>query len=109
MSRRVFIGLIGGVAISQPRLLAAQQLDRRRRICVLLDFAPEHPEAPVRLAAFEAALRDAGLNPGRNLSIDYRWGTTDPQRMRKDAAELLALTPNVMLIGATPTMAAVRR
>ena len=49
-------------------------------------------------------LQELGWTVGRNVRIDYRWGAgNDPDRMRKYAAELLALAPDVVLAATAPT------
>src|SRR5262249_49377539 len=54
--------------------------------------------APVsRVLAFAQALAQSGWTEGRNVRIDIRWGATDPERIRRYAAELVALAPDVIL------------
>jgi hypothetical protein len=65
--------------------------------------------APARLAAFAQGLADLGWTIGRNLRIDYRWAGGDPERIRKDAEELVALTPDLILSSGTPTVAALQK
>jgi putative ABC transport system substrate-binding protein len=54
-------------------------------------------------------LRDVGLTEGRNVKLDYRWGANDVERLRAFASELVALTPDVLLAGSTPPLAALRQ
>src|SRR5262245_42432095 len=56
-----------------------------------------------------AGLQELGWTVGRNVQIDYRWGSPDADRIRKDAAELLVLAPDVILSSATPTVGALQQ
>jgi putative tryptophan/tyrosine transport system substrate-binding protein len=105
MRRREFITLLGGAAAAWP-LAAHAQSERVRRVGVLMHTTSDEPEAQARLAAFLQELRETGWSVGRNLRIDTRWGGgSDGVRLRKDAAELVALGPDVVLagVGATTT------
>jgi ABC-type uncharacterized transport system substrate-binding protein len=95
--RREFITLICGAAASWPVLAGAQQRDRMRRIGVLTPFAADDAEGNARLTAFAQALQQLGWTVGQNVRIDYRWGLGNAETMRKPAAELVALAPDVIL------------
>jgi putative ABC transport system substrate-binding protein len=74
-----------------------------RRIGVLMPLAADDPEAQTRLGAFLQGLQQLGWTIGRNLRVDFRWGAGNVGAMRKYAAELVALTPDVLLgPGTTP-------
>jgi putative tryptophan/tyrosine transport system substrate-binding protein len=109
MNRRECIALLGGAGATWPLAARAQQPDRVRRIGVLMNLTADDPEAPARIAAFAQGLADLGWTIGRNLRLDYRWGAGDAERIRKDAAELVALAPDVILSSGTPTVAAVQQ
>src|SRR5499427_7109076 len=99
MRRRNFIALLGG-AVAWPLAARAQQSGERvRRIGVLMPLAEDDPEGQSRLRAFVQGLQQSGWTDGRNLRIDNRWGAGDAERIRKYAAELAALTPDVILAG----------
>ena len=101
MRRREFISLLGGAA-AWPLTARAQQGERMRRIGVLMDLAENDPEGQVRIAAFLQGLAQLGWTDGRNARIDIRWPAGDYDRIRKYAAELVALPPDVVLAtGAT--------
>jgi putative ABC transport system substrate-binding protein len=101
--RREFIGLLGGAAASWPLAARAQQGERVRRIGVLLPAVADDPEWQARVGAFLQALALLGWTIGRNLRIDIRWATTNAGEIRRHAAELAALAPDVILAGgATP-------
>jgi len=97
MRRREFIVLVGGAVAAWPLTAHAQQSERVRRIGVLMNLAENDPETQARRTAFLKALQELGWSEGRNLQIDYRWGVGDPDRHRKNAAELVALAPDVIL------------
>jgi ABC-type uncharacterized transport system substrate-binding protein len=102
--RREFITLLGGAAAAWPGVAHAQQQpERMRRIGVLMNTAADEPESQARLAAFMQGLQELGWAVGRNLRIDYRWSPGDLARLRKDATELVALQPEVILSGVGPT------
>ena len=104
MQRREFITLLGGVAAGWPLAARAQQPERVRRIGVLMYLAADDTEGQARLAAFTQALKQLGWSDGGNLRIDTRWATADD--IRRHAAELAALAPDVLVAGnGTPTVA----
>src|SRR5262249_4724026 len=102
MRRRAFITLLGGAA-AWPLAMRAQQGESVRRIGVLMNTGADEPESQARLAAFMQGLQELGRAVGRNLRIDYRWSPGDLARLRKDAEELIALRPEVILAGVGPT------
>jgi len=108
MQRREFITLLGGAAAAWPRAARAQQADRMRRVGVLESRAADDPEGRARLAVFAQGLRELGWTEGRNVRIDYRWGTVDADRYRTYAAELVALAPDVILASASVSVAALQ-
>jgi putative ABC transport system substrate-binding protein len=96
MKRREFIALLCGVATC-PVPARAQQPERMRRVGVLVSLTAEDAEAQARLAAFRQGLQQLGWTEGRNLRIDMRFGEGDLERIRKNAAELVRLAPDVIL------------
>jgi putative ABC transport system substrate-binding protein len=97
MRRRDFITLLGGAAANWSLAARAQQVNRIRRIGVLMNFAADDPESMARIGAFLQGLQELGWLVGRNVAIEYRWSSGDTDRVRRDAAELVALTPDVIL------------
>ncbi len=97
MRRREFITLLGGAAAAWPLAARAQQPERMRRIGVLMNLAADDPEAQARIAAFLQGLQELGWTDGRNVRIDTRWAAGDADRIRRYAAELVALAPDVIL------------
>jgi putative tryptophan/tyrosine transport system substrate-binding protein len=102
MKRRDFITLLGGAAASWPLAARAQQVERMRRIGVLIASADGDAESQARMAAFHQGLAQLGWSDGRNVRIDSRWATTNADDLRRHAAELAALVPD-LLVAATGT------
>src|SRR4051794_26959510 len=97
LRRRELIALLGGAAAVWPLATRAQQPNRMQRIGVLIEYAENDPEGQSRLVPFREGLRKLGWADGGNVRIDYRWGAGDPDRIRVFAAELVGLTPDVIL------------
>lgn len=106
MRRRDFIRIIAGSAVGWP-LVAQAQLDRIRRVGVLIGIPENDPETKSRIRAFRLGMRDAGWIEGRNIEIEYRYAT-DRDGIKKHVAELIRLAPDVILANSTPVMAALR-
>ena len=103
MRRREFIILAGGAAASWPLAVRAQQKERVRRVGVLIGGAADDPAGRVRIAAFLQGLQQLGWAVGRNVQIEYRWAAGSADDLRKYAADLVALAPEVIFTaGATP-------
>jgi putative ABC transport system substrate-binding protein len=97
MRRREFITFVGSAAVVWPLAVRAQQAGGMRRIGMLLTLTSDDPETKEGLAAFRQGLAQLGLEDGRNVQIEYRTGTQgDADRIRKYAAELIALAPDVI-------------
>ena len=95
MRRREFIKIAAGSAVTWPLVAHAQQPDRVRKIGVLMPLLADDEEAQVRIATFQQELQQLGWTIGRNVRIDIRWGTAVD--VRKQAAELVALAPDVIV------------
>jgi putative ABC transport system substrate-binding protein len=108
--RREFIAVLGGAAASWPIAARAQQPERMRRIGVLMNSSATDSEGKARFAAFLQGLQQLGWTDGRNVRMDIRWGATgDIDGIRKYAAELVALSPDVILATTTPSIAALQQ
>src|SRR5262245_60166330 len=99
MRRREFVELLGGAAAATALPFAGrvQPCTRVRRISVAMPFVEDDPQAKARIGAFVEALQKLGWSEGRDVLLQSRWnlGTTD--RAHKDATELVALAPDVIL------------
>jgi ABC-type uncharacterized transport system substrate-binding protein len=97
IGRRKFLATLGGAAVTWPLAARAQQGERVRRMGVLMGMTADDPESQVRLAAFAQGLQQLGWTVGQNIQIDYRWGGGNAEMMRKNATELIALAPDIIL------------
>jgi ABC transporter substrate binding protein len=97
MKRRAFITLLGGAVAGLPLAARAQQPGGRRRLAVLMATAADDPESRKRLFALLQSMQQLGWVEGRNLRIDIRWAAGNTDDTRKYAAELIALTPDIIL------------
>ena len=109
LRRREFITLLGGVAAAWPLAARGQQGERKRRIGVLMNLAADDPQLLVRVTAFVQGLQELGWTVGRNLLIDYRWGAGDIEHIRRYAAELVALSPDIILAATATVIAALQQ
>src|SRR5262245_27888936 len=97
MKRRDFITVLGG-ATAWPLVTRAQQSDPMRRIGVHLGFKEGDPEAQPLVVAFQQGLQEFGWADGRNIRLDYRWATSDPERVRTQATELVQSAPDAIVV-----------
>jgi putative ABC transport system substrate-binding protein len=97
MKRREFMTLVGAVATSWSVAARAQQGERTRRIGVLWGVSLNNPDVEARYAAFRQGLQQLGWTEGRNLRIDIRSASGKAADVRKNAVELVALAPDVIL------------
>jgi hypothetical protein len=94
MKRREFITLLGGSAV-WPLAARAQQSDRMRHIAVLMNAA-KNPEQQANIEAFLQVLQQLGWVDGRNVRIETRWAGGQAVDIRRQAADLAALAPDVI-------------
>ena len=106
MRRRDFIAGLGG-AMAMP--FAARAQERVRRVGMIMNATAEETEAQSYVAAFQQGMQESGWSVGRNLRIDLRWGGADTDRMRRYAAELAALSPDVMIAAGGVVVTAIHR
>src|SRR3954451_13778192 len=99
MRRREFISLLGGAVAAWPVAGGAQQLERMRRIGVLMASAADDLISQARFAAFVQGMSRLGWTDDRNVRIDTRWATTNADDLRRHAAEMAALAPEVLVAG----------
>jgi putative ABC transport system substrate-binding protein len=103
MKRREFIALLAA-APAWPFAAAAQQRERMRRIGVLINFPADDLEGQARNAALLQGLQQFGWSVGSNMRIDIRWGVGDANRSRKEAEELVASAPDVIVASGTTSL-----
>src|SRR5262245_59306012 len=100
LKRRDFLMVLGGAA---ARPIAARGQERVRRVDVLMNTTPDEPDSQARITALAQGLQEAGWVVGRNLRIDTRWSSGSRARLRKEAADLVAAGPDVIVAGVGPT------
>jgi len=108
MRRREFIKVIGGAAATWPVAVRAQLTERMRRIGVLMTTSLGDPETQVRTKAFLQGMQELGWTEGRNIRFDVRWDGGTADAARKAAAELVALSPDVILASGVVSLAALQ-
>src|SRR5262245_32282893 len=105
MNKREFITLFGGAA-AWPLAARAQQREKVRLIGILLPATADNREFQARLGAFLQGLQQSGWSIGRNVQIDTRWATAKADEIRRHAAELAALAPDVIVAHGASTVGA---
>jgi putative ABC transport system substrate-binding protein len=110
MKRRTFMTGLAGTAAGWPLLAArAQQRERPRRIGVLMGLTADDQESQARLAAFSQGLQQAGWTIGQNALVEYRWSGGSAENMRKYAAELTTLGPDIILAHSSAAVAPLKQ
>ncbi len=107
MRRREFITLLGGSA-AWPLAARAQTSSRIRRIAWMDSFREDDPNAKARVKAFLQVMMQLGWEVDNNLAIHYRWNLFDVESARLAGAEILNLSPDVILCGGTPSALAMQ-
>ena len=108
MRRREFITVLGGAAL-WPLAAYTQQLERMRRVGVLITFPENDPLSQTIVTAFAEALGRFGWVEGKNIRVDYRFAAGDPALFKTYAAELVGLSPDAILASTPQAVAAVRQ
>ena len=104
MRRREFITLLGGAVTAWSVRARGQPGVGMRLIGVLLPIAKDDPEYQPWLTAFRQTLQELGWVDGRNMRMDIHWATANHAEIRKQAAELVALAPDVILAHGASTV-----
>ncbi len=92
-----------------PLAVRAQQPEQMRRVGALMPFPENDPVTRASVKAFVGGLAQLGWAEGKNIQIDYRFAAGNPTLFENYAAELVRLSPDVMLAGNTPAVAALRQ
>jgi putative ABC transport system substrate-binding protein len=100
LGRRGFVAALSGAA-AWPLAGYAQVPERMRRVGVLILFAQSDPMGQASIAAFTQALGRFGWVEGKNIRIDSRFAGGDPALFKTYATELVGLSPDVLLAGAS--------
>jgi putative ABC transport system substrate-binding protein len=109
IQRRTLIALLGGAAVAPtvfwPPAARAQRAGMPK-VGVLMAGNESAPDNQTRIAAFGRALADLGWRDGENVRIEYRWSAGKSELIHRYAAELVALSPDVILANSTPVISA---
>jgi putative tryptophan/tyrosine transport system substrate-binding protein len=105
IARRKFLATLLGGAAAWPLAARAQQGEAMRRIGVLMNLTADDPESQRRMTAFVQGLQQLGWTDGRNVRIDARWSAGEPERLRKNAAEIVALAPDLIVAEGSASLA----
>jgi putative ABC transport system substrate-binding protein len=108
VKRREFIAGLGSAA-AWPVVARAQQAERVRRVCMLMQLDENDPIVKPRVSAFTQALVELGWIDGRNVQMAVRWYGDDTNRIRALAQELVSLQPNIVVAGSTLATVALQR
>ena len=108
MRRREFLSILGGTAV-WPVASKAQQAERVRRVGILTILGPDDPEGQARTKVFEQTLQQLGWTIGRDLKIETRQIGADLDSLRRYAAELVALAPDVIFSIGSVTVASLQQ
>jgi putative tryptophan/tyrosine transport system substrate-binding protein len=108
IGRRKFLATLGGAAV-WPLAARAQQSERMRRVGVLMNGAATETIPQSYVAAFVQELRQLGWTEGRNLRIDVRWNAGDAALARIYAAQMIGLTPDVILTASTTNLTVIQQ
>src|ERR671912_338041 len=93
IGRRKFLATLGGAAAAWPLATHAQQTRTERTVGILMAYSASDRDLQARVTAFRQELRKLGWVEGGNLRIEDRWPSDDMDRIRLDAAELIARKP----------------
>jgi putative ABC transport system substrate-binding protein len=91
------------------RRARGQQGNRVRRIGVLLSLAADDPQSLAYVSALILGLQALGWTAGRNVQIEYRWSAGDPDRIRQNAVDMIALGPDVIVASGSPIVRALQQ
>jgi putative ABC transport system substrate-binding protein len=103
MRRREFVTLVGGAA-AWSQAARAQQAAGVRRIGVLMNAAATDATSQSNLAAFVQVLAQLGWIEERNIQLHVRWNAADAALARIYSAQLIGLTPDVILTASTTNL-----
>lgn len=107
MERRTFLAMGATGLLAMPMTVDAQATRKPSRIAILFMGSPE-TSGPFA-ATFKQGLRTLGYIEGQNVAFESRWAMGEPERVPRLAHELVALTPDVIFVGAAVTARAAQQ
>jgi putative ABC transport system substrate-binding protein len=100
MKRRAFLSAGFAIAFGQARPVRAQgAAGRQRRLALFMNTLEKDSLGQARKDALLRGLKELGWIQGTNLHIDYRWVGNDVGRYRQHADEVVALRPEIIVVG----------
>jgi putative tryptophan/tyrosine transport system substrate-binding protein len=108
ISKRKFIAVLGGAA-AWLNAARAQATSSNPRVAILMAIEQTDPGSHGFVEAFEQGMREAGWINGINVQLDYRWGSTDPQRAIAAALEVSGWNPSVIVAVGSPVVRPLQR
>ena len=81
-----------------------QQVERTRKILILIPFRDDEPQVKARLSAFKQRLHELGWIENRNIRFDYRFTGQDAERIRTGTEELIALGRTIIVAWSITTV-----
>ena len=109
MRRRDFINFLSVATVAWPISAHAQQVERTRKIAILIPFRDDEPQVKARLSAFKQRLHELGWIESRNIRFDYRFTGQDAERIRTGTEELIALGPDVIVAWSNTTVVTLQK
>jgi putative ABC transport system substrate-binding protein len=109
MKRREFITLLGGAAAAWPFTARAQRADRMPFVGVLMTGSENDPDSRLRIAGFHQGLEEVGLKSRQNIRLEFRWADGRIEQIERHTAEMVGLSPDVILANSTPIVAALTK
>ena len=109
VGRRGFMALLAGAGASSAWAAWAQPSAQLRRVAVLFPFDAQDPEARNRVRGFRLGLRDLDWIEGRNVTVEFRFAGGARESIERNAAELVAWKPEVIVTFSTPAVLAMRQ
>src|SRR5712675_731296 len=106
MRRREFFRFLGGGAATALPLPARAQRDQHLKLVVALSGTATAADQQARMAVFRQAMLQLGWSEGRNVRFDIRWGGGNTDTTHKQAEELVALAPDIILASGSTALAA---
>src|SRR5436190_23807834 len=98
IERRKFLATLGGAVVAWPLAARAQQGEQVRRIGILMPYPKSDAESQSYVRAFRQELARLGWSEDGNVQFDERWSTSNMDLVRADAASLVALNPDVIVV-----------
>ena len=105
--REVILALAGATVV--PFFAYGQQRERTGQVAVLMMYPEGDLQGQIRATVFRSELEKAGWTVGRNLKINFHWGTGDADWVRSAIEHMLQQNPDVILANGDAAVKAAQR